>query len=350
MSKQQNTPIIPGGYNDFLRELKTRIRSARVKAILSVNRELITLYWHIGRGILEHQARHRWGAKVIDNLARDLRSEFPETTGFSSRNLKYMRAFAGAYPEESIVQQAVAQIPWGHNIVLIEKVKDPDQRMWYVNQTIENGWSRNVLVHQIEGNLYGRQASTPKITNFTTTLPSPQSELVEQTIKDPYNFEFLTLEHTRKERDLERGLLDEIRKFLLELGTGFAFMGNQYHLEVGGDDFYIDLLFYHHELRCLVAIDLKTGHFKPEYAGKMNFYLSALDDLVRHADDQPSVGIVLCKSKNKAVAEYAIRDLSKPIGISEYRLTHTLPERLAENLPSPDELERLIKTKSATKD
>ena len=214
--------------------------------------------------------------------------------------------------------------------------------MWYVNQTIENGWSRNVLVHQIEGNLYGRQASTPKITNFTTTLPSPQSELVEQTIKDPYNFEFLTLEHTRKERDLERGLLDEIRKFLLELGTGFAFMGNQYHLEVGGDDFYIDLLFYHHELRCLVAIDLKTGHFKPEYAGKMNFYLSALDDLVRHADDQPSVGIVLCKSKNKTVAEYAIRDLSKPIGISEYRLTQTLPENLAEKLPSPDELERLI--------
>jgi len=347
-------------YTEFLNELKERIRIAQTKAILSVNRELIYLYWNIGKSIVEKQEDMGWGKSVVEQLAKDLRREFPDVKGFSSRNIWRMRAFYLAYtedvkkfaqavPESSSkdlaqlvlgldgvdLPQAVAEIPWGHNVVLLEKIKDIQERLWYAEQTKINGWSRNILVHQIESDLYGRQATAVKTTNFPESLPSPQSELVEQAIKDPYIFDFITIEKDVRERDLERALIEKIRDFLLELGMGFAFMGSQYHLEVEGKDYYIDLLFYHHRLRCLVAIDLKISEFIPEYAGKMNFYLSALDDTMKHPDDQPSVGIILCKSKSGLVAEYSLRDMSKPIGVAEYKLTPKLPRNLRGKLPSP---------------
>ncbi|MCP9496854.1 MAG: PDDEXK nuclease domain-containing protein [Pyrinomonadaceae bacterium MAG19_C2-C3] len=325
------------GYDDFLRDLKSRIGQAQVRAALAVNRELVVLYWQMGRDILVRQQQQGWGAKVIERLAKDLQSAFPEMKGFSRRNLKYMRAFADAYADQQFVQQVAAQIPWFHNCTLIDKVKDSQEREFYIRQTIEHGWSRNVLVLQIESNLYHRQGKAT--TNFERVLPAPQSDLAQQLLKDPYNFDFLTLGADAHERDLERGLTDNIRKFLLELGTGFAFVGSQYHLEVGGNDFYIDLLFYHLRLRCYVVIDLKMGKFRPEDAGQMNFYLSAVDDLLRHPADEPSIGLILCKEKNRVVAEYALRDTGKPVGISEYQLTEMLPEELKGSLPTIEELE-----------
>jgi predicted nuclease of restriction endonuclease-like (RecB) superfamily len=320
-----------------LNDLKDRIRAAQIRAALAVNRELVLLYWSLGRDILARRKERGWGSKVIDRLAADLHREFPEMTGFSPRNLKYMRAFAEAWPDESIVQQLVAQIPWGHNVRILDYVKDTPEREWYVRATIQNGWSRNVLVHQIESGLYHRQGKAA--TNFTRTLPSPQSELAQQVVKDPYNFEFLTVTEEARERDLERALVQQLRDFLLELGVGFAFVGSQYRIQVGGEEFRIDLLFYHLRLRCFVALDLKMTRFQPEYSGKMNFYLSAIDDLLRHPDDQPSIGIILCKSKNMVVAEYALRDLGKPVGISEYHLTGTLPKRMQESLPTVEQLQ-----------
>jgi predicted nuclease of restriction endonuclease-like (RecB) superfamily len=325
------------GYDDFLLDLKSRIQSAQIRAAVSVNRELVTLYWNIGREILQRQTAQGWGAKVIDRLARDLRAAFPDMKGFSPRNIKYMRAFADAYAEEQFVQQVAAQIPWFHHCVLLDKVKNPSEREWYIRQTVENGWSRNVLVLQIESGLYGRKGKA--VTNFERTLPAPQSDLAQQLLKDPYNFDFLTLDGAARERDLERELLTHIRQFLLELGVGFAFVGSQYHLEVGGDDFYIDLLFYHLRLRCFVVIDLKMRKFTPADAGQMNFYLSAVDDLLRHKDDQPSVGLILCKEDNRIVAEYALRDMSKPIGVSAFQITESLPENLQSSLPTIEELE-----------
>lgn len=329
---------LPAGYNAFIEDLKNRIRSARLKAAFAVNSELILLYWDIGRGILARQGREGWGAKVVDRMARDLRKSFPEMRGFSPRNLKYMRAFAETYPKRSFVQQLVAQLPWGHNIILMEQVKQLRLREWYARKAIEHGWSRNVLVHQIELELHKRQGKA--LTNFKQTLPKSQSDLAQQTIKDPYTFDFLTLAADAKERDLEQGLMDHLQKFLLELGIGFAFVGRQVHMEVGDQDFYIDLLFYHLKLRCYVVIELKTGSFKPEYAGKMNFYLSAVDAHLRHKDDQPSVGIILCKSKNHLIAEYALRDSHKPIGVSAYKLTRALPQKLKGTLPTIKELEK----------
>jgi predicted nuclease of restriction endonuclease-like (RecB) superfamily len=335
---QQPSALLPAGYAELLESLKGRIREAQVRAALSVNRELVLLYWHIGREILHRQQREGWGAKVIDRLALDLRREFPEVKGFSPRNLKYMRAFAEAWPDEQIVQEALAQITWYHNITLLEKVKDPTERLWYVQQTFEHGWSRNVLMHQIESKLYERHGRA--ITNFERTLPAPQSDLAQSLIKDPYVFDFLTLGPKAQERDLERALLNHLRDFLLELGKGFAFVGSQYRLEVGGEEFSIDLLFYQLRLRAFVVIDLKIGEFKPEYAGKMNFYLSAVDDLLRHPEDRPSIGLILCKSQNQLVAEYALRDLSKPMGVATYRLTKALPTDLQESLPSIEELKK----------
>lgn len=325
------------GYDEFLLDLKSRIQSAQIKAALTVNRELITLYWNIGREILQRQTAQGWGAKVIERLAKDLRAAFPDMRGFSPRNIKYMRAFADAYTEEQFVQQVAAQIPWFHHCVLLDKVKDRIERAWYIQQTVENGWSRNVLVMQIESGLYRRAGKA--VTNFGRTLPAPQSDLAQQLLKDPYNFDFLTLTVEAQERDLERGLLTHVRRFLLELGVGFAFVGSQYHLEVGGDDFYIDLLFYHLRLRCFVVIDLKMRKFRPEDAGQMNFYLSAVDDLLRHKDDQPSIGIILCKEENRIVAEYALRDVSKPIGVSAFQITESLPKELKSALPTVEELE-----------
>jgi predicted nuclease of restriction endonuclease-like (RecB) superfamily len=329
-------------YDALLGELKQRIRSVQVRAALAVNRELVVLYWQIGREILTRQQQQGWGTKVIDKLAKDLQREFPAMKGFSSRNLKYMRAFAEAYPEEAIVQQAAAQIPWFHNCVLLEKVKDSQERVWYAQKTVEYGWSRNVLVYQIESQLYQRQGEA--ITNFERALPKPQSDLAQQLIKDPYHFDFLNLGAAVQERDLEAALVNHIREFLLELGVGFAFVGSQYHLVVGGEDFYIDLLFYHLRLRCYVVIDLKMTEFKPEYSGKMNFYVSAVDDLLRHPDDQPTIGLVLCKLKNKAVAEYALRDVHKPIGVSTHQWRDGVPEVLRVNLPTVEQLEMELTT------
>src|SRR5712664_1319802 len=248
-----------------------------------------------------------------------------------------MRAFAEAWPDEDFVQQVAAQLPWFHNCTILDKLKNLAERIWYAQQTIENGWSRNILIHQIESNLFHRKGKA--MTNFDRTLPAPQSELAQQIIKDPYNFDFLSLGSEAKERDLERGLIAQLQKFLLELGVGFAFVGSQYPLEVDGEDFFIDLLFYHLKLRCFVVIDLKMDQFRPEYAGKMNFYLSAVDDLLKHSSDQPSLGIILCKTKKKMVVEYALRDTSKPLGVAEYRITAALPERLKGNLPSIEDLE-----------
>lgn len=334
-----NEPV-PSGYDDFLRDLKTRIRGAQVRAALAVNRELILLYWQIGRDILSRQQVEGWGAKVIERLARDLKAAFPEMQGFSRTNLLYMRSFAEAWPEEQIVQQVVGQIPWGHNVRLLDKLNDPEARLWYARTAIEQGWSRAVLELQIESRLRERQGKA--ITNFARTLPPPQSDLAQQTLKDPYTFDFLTLGDDAHERHLERGLLTHIREFLLEMGAGFTFVGSQYPLTVGGQEFFIDLLFYHLKLRCFVVLDLKMRAFEPEYAGKMNFYLSAVDDLLRQEGDAPTLGIILCKTKNDAVAEYALRHVASPIGVATHltaELTRSLPETLADALPTIAELE-----------
>jgi len=330
--------LVPEGYAQFLADLKSRIRAAQLRASLAVNRELVLLYWQIGRDILDRQERERWGAKVIDRLAADLKGAFPEMKGFSPRNLKYMRAFAEAWPEEAFVQAVLAQITWYHNLAILEKLANPDERIWYAKATIQHGWSRNVLVHQIEAGRFRRQGKA--VANFDRTLPAPQSDLAQDITKDPYNFDFLTLGDDAHERDLERGLLDHLRQFLLELGVGFAFVGSQYRLLVGNEEFYIDLLFYHLKLRAYVVVDLKMKAFEPEFAGKMNFYLSAVNDLLRHPDDQPSIGIILCKTRERFVAEYALRDINKPIGISEYRLAESLPEKLQGSLPTIEELEK----------
>ena len=257
--------------------------------------------------------------------------------------MKYMAKFAEIYPDREFVQQVVAQIPWGHNIVLLDKVADMDERKWYIKKSAENGWSRNVLVHQIESNLYQRQVLADKVTNFDHRLPSPQSELAAQTMKDPYVFDFIPFREDMLERDIEQALVRDVTKLLLELGTGFAFLGNQYHLNVGGDDFYIDLLFYNLNLRCYVVIELKTGDFKPEYAGQLNFYLSSVDGILKKEQDNPSIGLLLCKSKNNVVAEYSLKDISKPIGVSEYKITSSLPDDLEKQLPSVEDIQKRIK-------
>jgi predicted nuclease of restriction endonuclease-like (RecB) superfamily len=335
-------PAAPAGYGELLAELKQRIQNAQLRASLAVNRELVLLYWQIGREILTRQQRESWGAKVVDRLAADLKIAFPEMKGFSPRNLKYMRAFAEAWPDEPIVQQLVAQIPWGHNVRILDYVKDPSEREWYVRATVQNGWSRDILVHQIESGLRHRQGRA--VTNFDRALPVPQSDLAQQITKDPYNFDFLMLGQEAHERDLERGLLDHLRTFLLELGVGFAFVGSQYRLQIGGEEFFIDLLFYHLKLRAYVVIDLKVQAFRAEFAGKMNLYLSAVNDLLRHPDDQPSIGLILCKTRDRVVAEYALRDLSKPIGISEYELASALPDKLKGTLPTIEEIESELST------
>ena len=306
-----------------------------------MNRELIMLYYHIGKVINEHKT---WGSKFIENLAADIRISFPNVKGYSVRNLKYMAKFAETYPDEAFVQTVSAQIPWSHNTVILDKVKDADQRVWYIQKTTENGWSHNVLIHQIESGLYERQVLVGKIANFENRLASPQSELALQTMKDPYIFDFIPFSEDMVERDIENALVKDITKLLLELGTGFAFLGNQYHINVGGDDFYIDLLFYNLNLRCYVVIELKTGEFKPEYAGQLNFYLSAVDGILKRPEDNPSIGLLLCKSKNDLVAEYALKDMSKPIGVSEYKITSCLPDDLSKQLPSVEDIQRRIKS------
>lgn len=322
----------PTNYPALLSDLKLRISSARLKAALSVNKELVVLYWTIGQDILSKQDAEGWGTKVIERLAADLRLAFPEMKGLSARNLKYMRSFAEAWPDGEFVQQVVALLPWGHNIRLLESVKSTSEREWYARQAIESGWSRNVLANQIDSGLYARQGTA--LTNFNRTLPKEQSELAQQIIKDPYSFDFLSLGPDMLERDLERGLIEHLRSLILELGKGFSFVGTQYHLEVGGQDYYLDLLFYHLRLRCFVVIELKIEDFKPEFAGKLNFYLSAVDDQLRHADDKPSIGIILCKGKNDVIVEYALRDSNKPMGVARYQMSPALPDQLMQELPT----------------
>lgn len=324
-------------YAKLLADIRERIQSAQVRAALAVNQELVLLYWGIGRDILARQQAEGWGTKVIERLAKDLHTEFPHMKGFSRTNLLYMRAFTEAWPEEAIVQQVVGQIPWGHNVRLLDMVKDRNERLWYAKAAIEHGWSRYVLVIQIEAGLYHRQGKA--ITNFSKALPAPQSDLAHQLLKDPYNFDFLTLAKGADERTLESGLIEHIQKFLLELGSGFAFLGRQYPLDIAGDEYRLDLLFYHVKLRCFVIIDLKAGPFKPEYTGKMNFYLAAVDDMLKHPADNPSIGLILCKGKKELVVEYALRNMATPMGIAEFRHLENLPAELKGSLPTIEELE-----------
>ncbi len=378
-------------YISLFSDIKIRIREAQIKAALAANAQMIRLYWDIGNMINERQKTEGWGSNVIKLLSIDIKNDFPEIRGFSERNLKYMLLFSKEY---SIVQRAVAQlekqnilkvqqpiaqfqnndnqidiilpqavaelennqnpilqltiaksenqkllfsIPWGHNILLIEKIKDLEVRFWYMKQTVENGWSREVLGAMIKSKSFERKGSV--VNNFDKHLPNLQSELVKQTLKDPYIFDFMTFTEKFTERELETELVKNIQKFLLELGTGFAFVGRQYPLEVGGQDYSIDLLFYHLKMRCFIVIDLKKGDFKPEYAGKMNFYCSVIDDVLKHKNDEPTIGLILCESKNKIIAEYALRDNNKPIGVSEYEFTRALPDNLKSALPSIEDIE-----------
>lgn len=333
----QSPLIPPDAYNAFLSDLKKRINSAQIKAALAVNQELILLYWRIGSDILQREQTEGWGSKVIRRLSQDLKREFPDMRGFSPRNLQYMRALAEAYPDESIVLQLIAQIPWGHNQSLLNKLNSRPHRLWYAQQALENGWSRSILDIQIDTNLLDRQGGAD--TNFERTLPPTDSDLSQQLLKDPYNFSFLKLEKASQERDLERALVEHIREFLLELGVGFAFVGSQYRLEVDGSEFFIDLLFYHLKLRRYVVIDLKTADFKPEFAGKMNFYVNAVDNMLAEDWDEPTIGIVLCKSKRKTIVEYALNSISTPIGVSTYKLRENLPPELRDCLPTAEQLQ-----------
>ena len=361
-------------YKEFLNEIKSKVRNSQIKAALSVNAELLGLYWDMGKMIAGKQNKAKWGDGVVSQLSRDLMIEFPEMKGFSPTNLKYIRRWFLFYSQPiSIGQQLVDQlnksaksqqavdqikktskpqkkdpkeiiahlvrlIPWGHHIQIMTKSKNAEEALFYIVMTIQNNWSRSVLMHQIESNLYKRQGKA--ITNFHLTLPKPQSDLARETLKNPYNFDFMGLGKDAEERELETALTDHITKFLLELGAGFAFIGRQYHLEVGDKDFYIDLLFYHTKLHCYVVVELKTGEFIPEYAGKLNFYLSVVDDKLKSEFEQPSIGILICKEKNRIVAEYALKDIKKPIGITEYKLTEAIPKKLKGSLPSIEELEK----------
>lgn len=328
----------PGGYADWLDDLKTRIHSAQQRATLAVNRELVALYWQIGRDILARQAEQGWGAKVIERLAHDLRTAFPEMKGFSRANLMYMRAFAEAWPDAEIVQQAVGQLPWGHNVVLLTRLKDPQQRLAYAQSAITHGWSRNVLNIHIETRLLERSGKA--VTNFEACLPKLQSDLARESLKDPYRLDFLGIGREAGEREIENALVRHVTEFLLELGAGFAFVGRQVLLDVGGDEFFIDLLFYHLKLRCYVVIELKAGKFKPEHLGQLGFYMTAVDRQVKHEQDNPTIGLLLCKSKNKVVAEYALGDKSQPMGIAEYKLLESLPAELQTSLPSIEQIEQ----------
>jgi predicted nuclease of restriction endonuclease-like (RecB) superfamily len=329
-------------YAAWLQTLKETIRHARIKASLAVNRELILLYWHIGREILKRQKSEGWGTKVIQQLANDLRSEFPDMTGLSRTNLMYMRAFADAWPEESIVQQLVGQIPWGHNVRLLELVSDRSTREWYTRATIEHGWSRSVLEMQIEHETHSRVGAAQ--TNFSRTLAAPYSDLARDLIKDPYVFDFLGLTDATHERAIEKALITHLRDFLLELGVGFAFVGNQYRLDVEGDEFFIDLLFYHLKLHCYVVFELKNSAFKPEHMGQLNFYLAAIDAQVRDPKhDAPTIGILLCKTKKKTIVEYALRGIETPMGVSTYRTSPKLPNELVGLLPTLEQLEEQLR-------
>jgi predicted nuclease of restriction endonuclease-like (RecB) superfamily len=360
-------------YSAWLKELKNRVRLVQIKAAVKVNSELLLFYWELGQDIAEKQKNTKWGDGFLKQLSIDLSAEFPDMKGFSLRNLKYTKQWYLFYSKEieknqqavaqtssqsplhsektiakqavsqlkpKIGQQAVAQliqIPWGHNIVIISKCKNPDEAFFYIQKTIQNNWSRSVLTHHIESNLFKREGKA--ITNFKATLPAPQSDLARETLKDPYNFDFLTLTERHNEKELEGALVNHVTRFLLELGAGFSYIGQQYKLEISGDEFFIDLLFYHVKLHCYVVVELKAVKFKPEFAGKLNFYISAVDGILKSEQDNTTIGILICKSKNDTVVEYALKDVHKPIGVSEYIITRNLPDEFKSSLPSIEEIE-----------
>ncbi len=330
---------IPSGYGSLLIEVKERPTQARLRTVLAANASMVLAYWEIGRVILARQQSEGWGAKVIDRLSEDLRKAFPEMKGLSPRNLKYMRTFAAAWPEEAIVQGPLAQIGWYQNIALLDKLADHSERLWYARRAAEEGWSHTILCLQIENRLQQREGKAQN--NFSLTMPPAESDLAAQIFKDPYLFDFLGTGDPRREREVEQALVDHLQKFLLELGAGFAFVGRQVHLEIGTSDFYIDLLFYHLRLRRYIVIELKNREFEPGDAGQMNLYLSAVDDLLKHQQDQPSIGLLLCKARNNVIAEYAMRGMSKPIGVAEWEteLVHKLPRDLQSSLPTVAQIE-----------
>ncbi|WP_375331362.1 YhcG family protein [Candidatus Tisiphia endosymbiont of Oplodontha viridula] len=329
--------IITTEYKEFLEQLKDRVTISRYKAALSVNKELIILYHHIGSEILQKQRNQDWGTKIIHNLSKDMLKAFPNMKGFSVTNLHNMRRFAELYTDYTILQQVAGELPWYHHVILMERVKEQEARIFYMQQAVQYGWSRAVMIHQIDMNLYKHHGKA--ITNFKEKLPSPTSDLANQILKDPYSFDFLSIGQDAHEREIEKSLIAHIEKFLMELGSGFSFIGRQYHLKVSKKDYYLDLLFYHLNLRCFIAIEIKAVEFEPEHAGKMNFYLSIIDDQIKHPTDNPSIGLILCKTKDQVLAEYALRDMTKPIGLAEYKLTESLPENIKTALPTIEELE-----------
>ncbi len=327
-------------YKLLLENVKQEVLNTQYKAIYAVNKELMFMYWHIGKIILENT---QWGNKFIDNLSMDLKMEFPEVKGFSIRNLKYMRKFAEEYPDFKFVQEVLAQITWYHNIILMDKIDDIEERKWYIKEIVQNGWSSNMLKMQIDGKVYERQALAEKITNFDLTLPSVQSDLATQTMKDPYIFDFISIKGKVKELEIENAMINKIKDVLIELGKGFAFVGSEYKLEVGGKEYFIDLLFYHLKLKCYIVVELKAREFEPTDAGQLNFYLSAVDDLVKDKDDNATIGLLLCKGKDNFTAEYALKDINKPIGISEYKLLEDMPEYIRSQLPRAEDIELHIR-------
>jgi predicted nuclease of restriction endonuclease-like (RecB) superfamily len=353
LTKDQN-------YSAWLKELKTKVRLVQIKAAVKINSELLWFYWELGQDITDKQKNAKWGDGFLKQLSQDLSAEFPNMKGFSLRNLKYIKQWYVFYSQEikkrqqtvgknsqvllesekQIGQQVVAQltqIPWGHHIVIISKCKNTNEAFFYIQKTIKNHWSRTVLTHHIESDLFHREGKA--ITNFELTLPAPQSDLAKEILKDPYNFDFLTLTEKHDERELENALVNHVTKFLLELGAGFSYLGQQYKLEIAGDEFFLDLLFYHVKLHCYIVIELKAVKFKPEFTGKLNFYISAVDELVKSEQDNPTIGMLICKSKNDMVVEYALKDVHKPIGVSEYIITKNLPTEFKSSLPSIEEIE-----------
>jgi predicted nuclease of restriction endonuclease-like (RecB) superfamily len=340
LKKKEESLHLNKDYKNFFSGIKDRLKTAQIRAALAANSELIKFYWELGTELIEKQKMLKWGEHFLEQFSRDMRQAFPEMQGFSVRNLQRMKQFATLYPELSITTQAVSQLPWGHITRLMQMVKNTSEREWYAQQTIKNGWSRTILEMQVESGLYERQGiSSKKISNYQQHLPASQSDLANEILKDPYNFDFLTIQGPAHERAVEDGLVAHIRDFLLELGQGFAFVGSQVPLTFEEQEFFVDLLFYHLNLRCFVVIELKATKFKPEHTGQLGFYLAAVDDLMRKEGDNQTIGILLCKSKSKIIAEYALRNIKAPIGVSEYALSKALPKELKTSLPSIDEIE-----------
>ena len=335
-----NLSEMSDSYLDFIEEVKKEIQKQRISVVLNANSSMICLYWNIGRAILQKQEEEGWGSKVIDRMAKDLKEAFPDMSGFSPRNIKYMRKFAECWPDFVIVQQVVAQIPWRTNRMLLDKLNTQEERLWYAHKTIENGWSSNVLELQIQNRLMERAGKS--VNNFPVALPPVDSDMADQIFKDPYLFDFLGTDMPRREVEIERQLTEHIQNFLLELGQGFAFVGRQVHLEVGGDDFYIDLLFYHLKLRCYVVIELKACDFEPGFISQLNMYQNVVNDILRHPDDKPTIGLLLVKGKNQTVVEYSLAGYQNPIGVAEWKnqMVQALPEELKSSLPSIEEIEK----------